>query len=252
MITKTHTRLLKCALEVEDSRAYWQRRDLTSPPPTPTLALTDLWFGPKSLPRITVLLQNFRHRYDAYPAALTALHRWSLTAPASLAAAAPLVCHWHTQLTDPLYRAFTRYLEERRSSPNPTITRDVTLIWLNAYPDAGPWTMSTRVQFASKLLSAAYAAGLVTSNSDRKPRPLATPRISDDALAYALHLSRLDHLPVDNALLASVGLSLVDGSLDARLRRTSAFDFARQGDIVDLAPREPDLPTWSLTLDDAA
>ena len=252
MITKTHTRLLKCALEVEDSRAYWQRRDPTSPPPTPAQALTDLWFGPKSLPRVTVLLQNFRARYDAYPLALAALHRWSLAAPSSLAAAAPLVCHWHTQLTDPLYRAFIGYLDDRRAGSNPTITRDVTLTWLGTYPDAGPWTMSTRVQFASKLLSAAYAAGLVTSNSDRKPRPLATPRIPDDALAYALHLGRLESLPLDNALLASVGLTLTDGTLDARLRRTPAFSFARQGDIIDLAARDPDLPTWALTLDDAA
>lgn len=249
---KTHTRLLKCALEVEDSRSYWRRRLPETPPPTPSTALTDLWFGPKSLPRITVLLLNFRYRFDAFPAALAALHRWSLAAPASLHVAAPLICHWHTQLTDPLYRAFTRYLTERRASANPTITRDVALTWVSAYPDAGPWTMSTRVQFASKLLSAAYAAGLVTSSNPSRPRPLATPRLSEEALAYAIHLSRLAHLDLDNDLLSSVGLRLADGTLDARLARTSSIRLARLGDVVDLATREPDLTTWSLTIQDAA
>ena len=249
---KTHTRLLKCALEVEDSRSYWRRRVPGTPPPTASAALSDLWFGPKSLPRVTVLLLNFRYRFDAFPSALAALHHWSLAAPASLHAAAPLICHWHTQLTDPLYRAFTRYLSERRASANPTITRDVALTWVSAFPDAGPWTMSTRVQFASKLLSAAYAAGLVASNSDRKPRPLVTPRVPDDALAYAIHLSRLADLDLDNDLLASVGLTLADGTLDARLARTAAIHLSRLGDVIDLTLREPDLTTWSLTIQDAA
>lgn len=251
-MTRTHTRLLKCALEVDDSRSYWRRREPGTPPPTATAALTDLWFGPKSLPRVTTLLLNFRYRFEAFPEALAALHRWSQTAPASLHTAAPLICHWHTQLTDPLYRAFTRYLAERRASANPTITRDVALTWVSAYPDAGPWTMSTRVQFASKLLSSAYAAGLIASNSDRKPRPLVTPHVSEAALTYALHLGRIAHLELDNDLLASVGLTLTDGTLDARLARTATVRLARLGDVVDLTLREPDLTTWSLTIQDAA
>lgn len=161
MITNTSHSPLQARSRSRTAARTWQRRHLTSPPLTPTLALTDLWFGPKSLPRITVLLQNFRHRYDAYPLVRsTALHRRSAHRPASLAAAAPLVCHWHTQLTDPLYRAFTRYLEELRS-PEPDHHPRRNLIWLERLPRRlQPGTMSTRVQFASKLLSAAYAAGL--------------------------------------------------------------------------------------------
>lgn len=266
--TRTHTRLLKCALEVEDSRAYWRRAEANATPPaTPALtAFSEFWFGSKSLPRIQVLLQNFRVRYDAFPDALAVLHAWSESNPDTLAAAAPLICHWHTQLTDPLYRAFTVFLAQRRDGPNPSVTRDVTLTWVDGYPDAAPrvgseawptrthqWTVSTRIQFASKLLSAAYAAGLVTSNSERSPRPLAAPRVPDMALSYLLYLLRplaaaslISGSLSDNPYLASVGLTVAAGSLEARLRQLpESFDFRRQGALVDLGFRHADLTAWA-------
>jgi hypothetical protein len=63
----------------------------------------------------------------------------------------------------------------------------VVVTWVG---DQGPgrWTMTTRIQFASKLLSAAYSAGLVAGNRD--PRPLAFPRVPDDALEYLMYLLR--------------------------------------------------------------
>ena len=75
--------------------------------------------------------------------------------------------------------------------------------------DQGPgrWTMATKVQFASKLLSAAYAAGLVASRRD--PRPLTVPRVPDDALEYLLYLLReveFEGTLLDNPYVASVGL----------------------------------------------
>jgi hypothetical protein len=99
--TEIHTRLLKCALEVEDARAYWARAG-TGAPVTAKTAFADYWFGARSLARIEVLLANLRARFDAYPEALVVLHAWRDMTPDTRV----LVCHWHLQLSDPLYRAF--------------------------------------------------------------------------------------------------------------------------------------------------
>jgi hypothetical protein len=109
-VTQVHTRLLKCSLDLEESRAYW-RHSATPDPITAERAFTEYWFGARSLPRVALLLTNFRARFDAYPAALAVLQRWT---DMDLAARR-VVCHWHLQLSDPLYRAFTgTYLLERR------------------------------------------------------------------------------------------------------------------------------------------
>ena len=217
---------------------------------SPLVAFHAFWFGAKSLPRVQVLLQSFRVRFDAFPDALAALHAWSMRDPESLADAARFVCHWHTQLTDPLYRAFTRFLVERRDSPNPTVTRDVALAWVDGYPGASAWTTSTRIQFASKLLSAAFAAGLVASNSERAARPLAAPRVPDRALAYLLHLLRplaaahaLTGTLTDNPYLASLGLA--GAVLEARLRALPELEFRRQGSLIDVGFRHADLAAWA-------
>ena len=63
--------------------------------------------------RVRYLLANFVVRYDASPSALAALRRWGTMTPE----ARRLVCHFHLQLTDPLYRAFTGdFLPERRGA----------------------------------------------------------------------------------------------------------------------------------------
>jgi hypothetical protein len=99
-----HTRILRLTLAVQESRAYWEAVD-------PGIkgsarvehAFTERWFGNKSLARVKILLSNFAARFDDYPAALDTLRRWR---PDDVGTR-PLVCHWHLQLTDPLYRAFT-------------------------------------------------------------------------------------------------------------------------------------------------
>lgn len=236
--TQPHTRLLKCALEIEESRAYWRRRNGTSP--TVQQAFEDYWFGARSMSRIEVLLANLRVRFDAFPEALAVLHRWHSMAPETRA----LVCHWHLQLADPLYRTITgEQMVARRSGPRPEVTRDLVVKWVG---ERGPgrWTMSTRIQFASKLLSAAHAAGLVGSTKD--PRPLLVPRVPDDALAYLLHLLRgirFDGSMLANPYLASVGLD--DGSLYERLAALPCLRFGRQGDVVDFGWRFDSLHAWA-------
>ena len=104
--------------------------------------------------------------------------------------------------------------------------------------------MATRIQFASKLLTAANAAGLVIGIRD--PRPLAVPPIPNDALAYLLHLLRdlqFTGTLLDNPYLASVGLT--GPELDARLRALDTLTFRRQGALVELEWAYADLRTWA-------
>lgn len=237
--TEIHTRLLKCALEVEDSRAYWNHRN-GAPPPTASSAFDGYWFGARSLSRVEVLLANLRARFDGFPDALAVLHGWRDMTPATRSA----ICHWHLQLADPLYRKFSGdFLVQRRAGRRPEVTRDLVTRWVT---DQGPgrWTIATKVQFASKLLSSAYAAGLVSSKRD--PRPLALPRVPDDALEYLLHLLRgiaFEGTMLANPYLASVGLDAEAAGV--RLAALPSLRFQRQGDLVDFGWRFATLREWA-------
>ena len=101
-----------------------------------------------------------------------------------------------------------------------------------------------RIQFASKLLSAAYSAGVVTSNRD--PRPVGTPRVPDEALEYLLYLLRETEFEgtfLDNPYLRSVGLE--EAILAERLRGLPGLAFRRQGDLTDFGWRHQDLRAWA-------
>jgi hypothetical protein len=234
-----HTRLLRCALEIEDSRSYWQQADGTRTA-SAAEAFEAYWFGARSLPRVEVLLANMHARYDAFPSALRALHGWRDMSPD----ARRVICHWHLQLTDPIYRAFSgEFLVERRASIRPSVTRDVVYEWV-AQQEQDRWTASTQLQWASKLLSAAYSAGLVTSNRD--PRELDTPRIEPLALEYLLYLLREVEFEgdlLDNPYLRSVGLA--HGLLDERLRKLGGLRFGRQGHVIDFGWRFANLDEWA-------
>ena len=153
-----------------------------------------------------------------------------------------VICHWHLQLADPLYRAFTGdYLVTRRRS-SPWITRDLVVTWV-VQQGNGRWTMPTHIQFASKLLSAAFSAGLLATNRD--PRRVTIPRVPDEALEYMMYLLRevkFEGTLLQNPYLASLGL---DGaSLEERLSGLPGLAFRRQGDLIDFGWRHPDLRAW--------
>ena len=75
--TVVHTRILRLALGIEESRAYWTHVDPTLPAaPRAIQAFEQRWFGAKSLHRVRTLLANFAARYDACPDALSVLRRW--------------------------------------------------------------------------------------------------------------------------------------------------------------------------------
>ena len=243
-VTEAHSRLLKCALEVEDCRAYWKHVDLAegidSKSPRAQRAFEEYWFGARSLERIKVLIINFRLRFDAYPAALAVLGRWSDMDPVTRRT----ICHWHLQLADPLYRQFTGdYLVQRRESARSEVTRDLVAGWVKQHAPER-WRTNTRIHFASKLLSAAYSAGLVSSNRD--PRPLCFPHVADAALTYLLYLLRgveFRGTLTQNPYLASVGLQ--GTLLEERLRTLDTLGFRRQGDLTDFTWRHPDIGSWA-------
>jgi hypothetical protein len=235
-----YTRLLKCTLVIEESRAYWRHVGLGGSAVTARRAFDEYWFGARSLDRIEVLLGSLRARYDAYPAALRVLSQWTGMDPETRR----LICHWHLQLSDPLYRRFTGdYLVDRHHRPEPTVSHDLALGWVSRQ-DPGRWNMATRAQFASKLLSSAHAAQLVTSTQD--PRPLSYPRVPDLALSYLLYLLRGVHFAgtlLDNPYTRSVGLA--GRAFEARLRSLPGIAFGRQGDLVDFGWSHPDLESWA-------
>ncbi len=238
-VTEVHTRLSKCALEIEDSRAFWAHADETTKV-NAQLAFDEYWFGARSLTRVEVLLANMRVRFSAFPSALAVLHRWQHMSPDTRR----VICHWHLQLADPLYRRFTGgYLVERRAGSRPEVTRDLVVGWVGQQ-GPGRWTMSMRIQFASKLLSAAYSATLVTSNRD--PRPIGLPHVPDEALEYLIYLLRETEFEgslLDNPYTSSVGLE--GAILEERLRGLPGLAFRRQGDLIDFGWRHRDLRMWA-------
>ncbi len=239
-VTTVHTQILRCTLVVPDARSYWAVPDIGPPAGRADRAFKDFWFGARSHARVAVLLRSLRLRFDAYPEALTVLRGWPEMDPTTRT----VICHWHLQLADPLYRAFTGdFLVKRRENAKSEITRALAIAWV-AEQGSGTWTMSTRIEFASKLLSAAAEAGIVGSRID--PRPLRAPRVSDDALLYLLHLLRgVDFAGtlLENPYLASLGLT--GDALATRLRTLPGVRFARQGDLVDLAFEHASLASWS-------
>jgi hypothetical protein len=84
-ITEVHTRLLKCALCVDESRAYWSHVDPDAPANDPAAVFEAGWFGRKSERWVDVLLINMRARFAAFPDALWVLSRWRNMAPEQLA-----------------------------------------------------------------------------------------------------------------------------------------------------------------------
>lgn len=241
--TDVHTRLLRLALGVEDSRSYWENVDPAVPfADRAVVAFERRWFGSKSLERTRFLLSSFAERYDSFPESLSVLRRWR----AMDAGARQVICHWHLQLSDPLYRRFTgQFLVERRSLhlPEPSLTRHVVLRWLKSEFPAR-WAEATLVQFASKLLSAASEAGLVTVKRD--PRALLLPKVTDVALAYVMHALRgIRHTGTltDNPYLASVGLS--GGLLEQRLRTLPGITFRRMAHLTEIDWEAETLTAWS-------
>ena len=70
-----HSRLIKCPLAVEESRAYWERAKPDDDRSSAQIAFEEYWFGAKSLPWVKVLVSNMQARFDAFPEAFGVLRR---------------------------------------------------------------------------------------------------------------------------------------------------------------------------------
>jgi hypothetical protein len=236
---RLHTRVLKCTLEIANSRIFWAE-SASQQPMQAEVAFEAGWFGHRSLTRLRELLTNLRARYEAFPSALQVLHSWQCMGGDTQ----KLICHWHLQLSDPLYRQFSgAFLPDRLLQGQPTISKQQVVTWLGD-AGGGRWSGSTRLQLASKLLSTAHSAGLVQGKRD--PRPIVFPLVPDDALAYLLYLLRevdFQGTLLTNPYLHSVGLEGV--LLNDRLKRLPDLSFARQGDLVDMGWKHRNLIEWA-------
>ena len=236
-----HTRILRVTLGEPECRAYWQHVDLAIPADArATIAFEQRWFGARSMARVKTLVATMSQRFDATPTALAALRAWRSVAVETRV----LICHWHLQFSDPVYRAFTGgFLAQRRAEHRGTVDRDQVERWVHA-TWGERWAAVTRLKFGANLLSAAGEAGLVTGR--KNPRPIATPRVPDEALAYLLHLLRevdFEGRLLDNPYLASVGLDAE--TLPSRLASLRDVQYRRLGDVVDLEWGAPSLRSWA-------
>lgn len=238
--TAFHTRILRCSLEIEHCRAYWRHVSGAADDRTAQTAFTEYWFGARSLPRVRLLISNFRDRFDPFPPVLSLLHRW----PSMDVATRRLICHWHLQLADRLYREFSGgFLVDRAASGRIEVTRDVVVRWIEQIAPQR-WTTSTRIQFARKLLYSASEAGLV--NGERDPREWRAPIVTEEALGYILYLLRSVQFQgtlIDNPYLASVGMT--GPALERRMRTFSDATLRRQGDLFELSWRYNNLAEWA-------
>lgn len=239
-VTRIHTQILRFGLGVDQARAYWDHIDDPVSERTAMDAFSGQWFGQVSENRAKIIMRNMRARFDAFPAALRLLSKWR---PRDVQTRT-MICHWHVQLSDPLYRSFTGdFLVTRRERFDAEIERDQVSRWV-AEQQPGRWGDSTRMEFASKLLSVAYAAGLVESNRD--PRRLVYPRVPDEALSYLLHLLRevkSSGSLLKNRYLRSVGLT--GKFLEDRIRTLEGVELRRMGDLTEFTSQRSSLKQWA-------
>jgi hypothetical protein len=179
-------------------------------------------------------------RFDAYPHAIQLLHAWRLV-PAELR---PWICHWHTQLADPIYRRFTgEFLPLRREHGYRTVDRDVVARWIQT-EFADRWSPVTCLKFGANLLATAHEAGLFKERRD--PRTPLSPRVPDTALEYLLYLLREIEFTgnlLENPYLKSIG---VEGT-----ERRARFGFLRSvryrelGNVTELDWAFDSLADWA-------
>jgi hypothetical protein len=235
-----HTRMLRIGLAESDSQVYWAQGDREIPEGEKVqVAFEERWFGSRTQARVRYLMNNLAARFDAFPGSLEVLARWNPTDIADRT----VLCHWHVQLSDPLYREFTsNVLAARWHRPEPTIDRTSTVRWVEQKTE-GRWSSATSQRMAVGLLATAAEAGLCEKT--KSIRTLSYPRVSDLALGYLLYLLRdlkFEGNLKDNPYLLSVGL---DGDLwEQRVRKLPWVDYRRMSDVHDLTWHFDSLSSW--------
>lgn len=243
-VSQFHTRLLRTSLALEESRAYWKHFSVDIPrEQRAVIAFEERWFGSKSMARVRSLLVEFSHRFEAYPMSLAVLQHWQPNDPTTR----QNICHWHMQLSDPIYRNFTGvFLEQRRLQPNSDIDRDIVARWVTQQLES-EWSAATTFRLATGLIATAAAAGLCSENSGM--RSLKYPKVTDEALAYWLYFLRdlyFEGSLLSNPYFNSVGL--FESFLEQRLSRLPGLSFTRMGDLYDFGWHYVGLKSWAMQI----
>lgn len=237
--SEEHTRILRVMLAVDDCVAYWRAPASVPNADRVRAAFDERWFGDKSETRVRTLLGDMSLRFDAYPSALAALRAWM--PPRQVA---PWLCHFHTQLADPIYRRFTgEFLPRRRTHGYNVIDRESVGRWVD---EQWPSRRSpvTCMKFGSNLLATAQEAGLLKERRD--PRTLSRPRVPSAAVEYLLYLLR--EVRIDGPLLHSPYVAALAATIDERgdlLRQLPSVRVHILGDVVDFTFAFADLSSWA-------
>ncbi len=235
-----HTRLLRVGLAEPESREYWRQsqRNLEEGDRV-RIAFEERWFGSRAMARVQYLVQTFQVRFDSFPSALKALAIWNPTELSDRLA----VCHWHLQLSDPIYRKFSStHLVERFNHPQPTLDRNAVLRW--AQIQQPTWSLSTVQRLVAGLMGCLNEVGFTQKVT--AIRPLSLPRVSDLALGYAMYLLRetdYEGTLSNNPYLASLGLA--GEALQERLPRVPGLTFRKMSGVTDLEWHQDSLWGWA-------
>jgi bacteriophage exclusion system BrxA-like protein len=184
-VTTPHTGLLRLGLAVSHSVKFWSRATTDQPvDQICSAADREQWFGVLTESRLKYLVGQLQKRFP-YPARKLLSFR-----PRPEPHQNTLICHWHLQLTDPLYREYTSsFLLSCWSGPTTSVSIDSSASWVKRQPLAREWATSTQRRMASGLLSAATEAGLV-ARTGRNERELKLPTVDSENLMYLRKLLR--------------------------------------------------------------
>ena len=201
-VSAPHTGLLRLGLATADSVAFWSRA--TEDLPAAEIARTadeQGWFGDMSSSRVRYVVRQLQKRFP-YPA-----RKLLGFEPRAESDRNALICHWHLQLNDPLYRHYTsHYLLGCWSGPTTSVTLDGTEKWVRQRPSARDWKANTQRRMASGLMSAATEAGLM-SKTGREERELKLPTVQSSEHDYLKKLIQLAGVKDADPYLASIGRS---------------------------------------------
>lgn len=175
-VTSEHTGLLRMGLEVDASRLFWTNASSHETSRERRVrAQAEGWYPEFSDARLRYVLAELERRFP--PATRKALQAWR---PEQQSA---LVCHWHLQWSDPLYRDFTSsYLVAAWAMPQQNVGVTDIEGWLFQRGTHHDWSPSTRRRLASGLLGAATEAGFLTGHGRR--RELRTVGVDRTSLSY--------------------------------------------------------------------
>lgn len=242
-VTKFHSRLLRSSLDIESSRAYWKHAMPQKTGSQAKLAFEAYWFGSKSMARVQTLVRQFDWQFGAIPQAMQVLNLWKEID----ADTRRLICHWHLQFSDPLYRAFSgTFLPDRIESGRSEVTKDLVVRWIESL-NPGQWQTRTQMRIANNLFHASKEAGLIRSSRD--PRTAISSAVTDLGLTYMVYLLRevqFEGTIMANPYFRSVGLE--NDSLESRLRSLGCIEFQKQGSLIEFGWKHETFAAWGSSI----